>query len=191
MARARQVRANFARELELRLHVTPGLVYHLPHERALVNARATWRGRPLAGANVRLVVTCPRQRVAAVIRTGRNGRVVFPFGSRLPNATRIYTCRVTARIAARGRTATAPNPGKLRFIHPLWLETKRGQNGSVIVRIWGRNGEAVELLADGRTVAHARISRKGWVEVTLPGIHLHHLWVRGAHDHHSHVISSG
>jgi len=190
MARARQVRANFARELELRLQLTAGLVYHLPHERALIKARATWRGRPLAGAKVRLVVTCPRQRTAAVVRTGGNGRVVFPFGSRLPNAMRIYTCRVTARVAARGRTATSRNPGKLRFIHPLWLETKRGQNGSVVVRIWGRSGETVELLADGRSVAHARIRRNGWVEITLPRIHSgHHLWVDGAHGHHSHVIS--
>ena len=189
MARARQVRANFARELELRLQVTAGLVYHLPHERALVKALATWRGRPLAGGKVRLVVTCPRQRTTAVVRTGRNGRVVFPFGSRLPNAVRVYTCRVTARIAARGRTATSPRPGTLRFIHPLWLETKRGQNGSVVVRIWGRSGEAVELLADGRAVAHARINRKGWVEITLPGLRLHRLSVRGGRDHHSHVIS--
>ena len=139
---------------------------------------------------MRLVVTCPRQRVDAVVQTGRNGRVVFPFGSRLPNATRIYTCRVTARIAARGSTATSPHPATLRFIHPLWLETKRGQNGSIVVRIWGRSGETVELLADGKVVGQARIRRNGWVDITLPGLRLNHLWVRGARDHHSHVINA-
>ena len=191
MARARQVRARFARELELRLRVTPGLVYHLPHERALVRALVTWRGRSLPGAKVRLVVTCPRQRLVAVVRTGHNGRIVFPFGSRLPNAMRAYTCRVTARVVANRSTATSRKPGMLRFIHPLWLDTKSGKGGSVVVRIWGRSGEAVELLADGRVVAHARISRNGWVEIVRPGIRPgSRLWVRGTQGHHSHVISA-
>ena len=39
----------------------------------------------------------------------------------------------------------------VRFIHPLWLDTRRGDGGRIVVRIWGRSGAAVELLADAES----------------------------------------
>jgi hypothetical protein len=189
MSAARHVRAHFAPELQLRLRMTADPVYHLPHERAHIQGVATWRGRPLTGADVRLVISCPRKRVAAVLQTGRDGRVIFRFGSRMPNAMRIYTCRVTAHVAANGRSATSAGAGALRFIHPLWLETKRGNGRAIVVRVWGRRGEAIRLRADGRVVARARIGRHGWVELAPRGIRRgDRLSVHGRHRHHSHVV---
>jgi hypothetical protein len=50
----------------------------------------------------------------------------------------------------------------VRFIHPLWLEAKE-MNGKIVVRIWGRAGERVQLFASGKLVTHnaARSGRNG------------------------------
>jgi hypothetical protein len=79
----------------------------------------------------------------------------------------------------------------LRFIHPLWLDTKTGSGAKLVVRIWGRSGETVELHADDKVVAGARIGPLGWVEVEprhiRPGSRL---WASGRHGHRSHVITA-
>jgi len=184
------VRARFARNLELRLRTPSWLVYHEPYEHAVVRAIATWRGRPIGGADVSLSIRCPLSRVAVTLQTGRDGTAVFPFGTEMRDATRVYRCRVRAALSANGRTATA-TPATLRFIHPLWLETRPGKGRRIVVRIWGRAGELVVLHANGRHVAHAQIGRRGWVDVAPPGIrHGDRLTVGGRPGHHSHVITA-
>jgi len=184
------VHARFARNLELSLRTPSWLVYHAPYEHAVVRAIATWRGRPIAGADVDLSIRCPLSRVAVTLQTGRDGAVVFPFGTEMRDATRVYECRVRATLAANGRTAAA-TPATLRFIHPLWLETRTGKGGRIMVRIWGRAGELVVLHANGRHVAHAQIGRRGWVDVTSRRIHRgDRLMVGGRPGHHSHVITA-
>ena len=150
MSRARLVRAAFARELVLRVQVPNRLVYHRPHEWATVRALATWRGKPLTGARVTIFVKCPGRRSAAVLRTGRRGQVALRFGATMPNSLRIYTCKVTGRVRANRRTARTEKPGTLRFIHPLWIETRSQRAGS-----WFASG-------DGRTSRSSCLRTANW-----------------------------
>jgi hypothetical protein len=190
MSRARLVHARFARELALRLRIPNRLVYHLPHERATIRARASWRGRPLAGARVVLAITCPGRGSTAVLRTGRNGRVSFPFGAKMSNSLRVLSCKVRGHVTANRQTTRAEKPGTVRFIHPLWLDSKVTK-GKIVVRIWGRAGERVQLFAGGDLVAQARIGRAGWVKVVSARIrHGDRLWVAGPHGHTSHRITA-
>jgi hypothetical protein len=190
MSRARLVRARFARKLELDLQVPNRLVYHLPHGRAKIWALATWRGKPLAGVHVKLVITCPGRRATAVLTTRRDGRASFLFGVTMPNSLRIYTCKVRGRVRANHRTARQQRAGIVRFVHPLWLQAKV-KNGKIVVRIWGRPGEQVQLFADGELVSRARIGRGGWVDLVSREIrHGDRLRVTGPNGHTSHRITA-
>ena len=190
MSRERLVRARFARKLELRLRVPNRLVYHLPHGRAKIRALATWRGRPLAGAHVKLVITCPGRRATAVLTTRRDGRASFLFGVTMSNSLRLYTCKVRGRVSANHRTARQQRAGIVRFIHPLWLQANV-KNGKIVVRIWGRADEPVQLFADGKLVSRARIGRGGWVELVSKEIrHGDRLRVTGPNGHTSHRITA-
>jgi hypothetical protein len=189
MSAARDVQARFKPELELRLQVNGRLVYHLPYEHAIVHALVTWRDRPLSGASVRLRAACPGQHRKIALRTDRHGRAAFTYGASMPNVIRIFDCPVTGRASARGLVAILAKPATLRFIHPLWLETKRGSRGRIVVRVWGRAHHRFELLADGRRVAAGRIGPAGWVDLAPRGIrHGQLLWVLGRDGHRSHVI---
>jgi hypothetical protein len=186
----RLVQARFARELELRLRVPDELVYHQPYERATIRAFSTWHGKPLGGAHVNLLITCPGRRSTAALTTRDDGRVSFVFGATMLNSLRVYTCKVRGRIAANRQLARAEKPGIVHFIHPLWLETKVA-NGKIVVRVWGRAGEAVKLFADGNVVSQTRIGRYGWVDIVSPEIqHGVGLWVTGPHGHTSHRITA-
>jgi hypothetical protein len=189
-SQARLVHARFARELALRLQVPNGLVYHRPHEWATIRALATWRGKPLAGAQIELLISCPGRRSTAVLTTGEDGRVSFIFGETMPNSLRVYTCKVQGHVTASHQTARAEKPGTVRFIHPLWLETKVA-NGKIVVRIWGRAREPVQLFSNGNVVGRARIGRNGWVDIVSaeiqPGVGL---WVTGPNGHTSHRITA-
>ncbi|MEK6276238.1 MAG: hypothetical protein AABM30_13040, partial [Actinomycetota bacterium] len=190
MSQARLVHARFLRELVLRLRVPNGFVYHSPHEHAMIRAFAAWRGKPLARAKVRLSITCPGRRSTQVLRTGRDGRVALHFGATMPNSLRVYTCKVRGRVSANRRTAREDKAGTVRFIHPLWLESKVVK-GKVVVRIWGRAREAVELFANGELVSRARIGRNGWVKIVSAEIeHGDTVWVVGPHGHVSHHIGT-
>jgi len=190
MSRARLVHARFARALALRLQIPNWLVYHWPHEQARIRARATWRGKRLAGAHVELVITCRGRRSTALLTTGHDGRVALSFRATMPNMLRVLTCKVRGRVTAKRRTARADKPGTLRFIHPLWLES-HVTRGKIVVRVWGRAGEAVQLFADGNVVGRARIGRAGWVEIVSGRIqHGDNLWVTGPHGHTSHRVTA-
>jgi hypothetical protein len=174
----------------LRLQLPNRLVYHSPHGRATIRARATWRGRPLAGAHVRLVITCPGRRFTAVLKTRKQGRVSSHFGATMPNSLRLYTCKVRGRVTAKRQTARALKSGTVRFIHPLWLDA-RVTNGKIVVRIWGRAREPVQLFANGDLVGRARIGRRGWVKIVSAKIrHGDTLRVSGPHGHTSHLITA-
>jgi Divergent InlB B-repeat domain len=190
MSQARFVHARFALELALRLQLPNRLVYHQPHEWATIRALATWRGKRLAGARVKIVVTCPgRRSIAAVLRTGSRGRIALRFGATMPESLRIYTCKVRGRVTANRRTARAEKPGTVRFIHPLWLKT-RVTNGKIVVRIWGRAREPLRLFADGKQVSRSRIGRKGWVDIVSAKIqHGDMLRVTGLNGHAYHRIA--
>jgi hypothetical protein len=189
MSRARLVHARFVRELALRVQLPNRLVYHWPHEQATIRALATWRGKRLAGARVRLVITCPGRRSRAALTTGKDGRVSLRFGATMPNSLRVLSCKVRGRVRAHRRTARTEKPGTVRFIHPLWLETKVTK-GKIVVRIWGRKGEPVQLFANGDVVGRARIGRHGWVKIVSARInHGDTLWVTGPHGHVSHHIT--
>ncbi len=190
MSRARLVHARFVRELALRLQIPKRLVYHLPEERATITARATWRGKPLAGAQVALGITCPGRRFAARLRTDNDGQASFAFGTKMRDALRIYRCKVRGRIKANRQTARPQKPGVVSFIHPLWLHSKVSK-GRIVVRIWGRAHEQVQLFADGIVVGRPRIGRAGWVDVVSTKIqHGNHVWVTGPHGHVSHHIAA-
>jgi hypothetical protein len=162
----------------------------LPHERATIKAFVTWRSKPLAGARVKLVITCPGRRSAAQRTTGHDGRVSLLFGATMPNSLRVYTCKVRGRVKANRRAARSGKPGIVRFIHPLWLDSKVTK-GKIVVRIWGRVREPVELFANGKVVGRARIGRGGWVEIVSTEIqHGEHLWVTGPQGHRSHHITA-
>ena len=103
---------------------------------------------------------------------------------------RLYTCKVQGRVTARHQTTRAEKPGTVGFIHPLWLEAKV-TNGRIVVRIWGRTGERVQLFADGKLVSRLRVGRNGWVEFGSAVVsHRAVLWVTGPNGHASHVISA-
>jgi hypothetical protein len=190
VSQAHVVHARFARELELRLQIPDRLVYHEPHERATIRALATWRGEPLAGAQVALLITCPGHRSTAVLTTGDDGRASFSFGETMPNSLRVYTCKVHGRVTARSQTSGAERPGTVRFIHPLWLETKVA-NGKIVVRVWGRAGENVQLFANGNLIGRARIGSDGWVDILSAEIQRGvGLWVTGPNGHTSHRIAA-
>src|SRR6188508_1399469 len=89
MSKARVVHARFARELRLRVETPNRLVYHSPHERATISAFATWRGKPLAGAHVQLVITCPGRHSSLALTTRHGGRVSFRFGTMMRNSLRV------------------------------------------------------------------------------------------------------
>jgi hypothetical protein len=126
----------------------------------------------------------------AELTTRDDGRVSFVFGATMLNSLRVYTCKVRGRIAANRQLARAEKPGIVHFIHPLWLETKVA-NGKIVVRVWGRAGEAVKLFADGNVVSQTRIGRYGWVDIVSPEIqHGVGLWVTGPHGHTSHRITA-
>jgi hypothetical protein len=187
---ARRVRARFAPNLELALATTARLVYHLPYERARVEARATWQGRPVSGAAVRVSILCRGRHLVRVLRTDRHGRAAFRWGTVLPNRVRVLRCVVDARVAVNGRTANADRRS-VGFIHPLWLEVTRWKGRSPVVRIWGRPGEAVVLLRNGDIVAETRIGSRGWIDVSSPRIRRGDgLHARGENHHHSHVIGA-
>jgi hypothetical protein len=174
----------------LRLQIPNWLVYHWPHEQATIRASATWRGKRLAGAKVRLMITCPGRRSIAVKTTERNGRVTLHLRATMPNMLRVYACKVRGRVTAHGQTARAEKPGTVRFIHPLWLDSKVTK-GRIVVRIWGRAGELVQLFADGKLVGRARIGRAGWVKIVSAEVrHGDKLWVTGPHGHTSHRITA-
>jgi hypothetical protein len=185
---AQHVRALFVRELDLALSATGGLVFHLPHEQATLGASVHWRGRPLANAEIRVRLACPAGVTFRSLRTDSSGRSDFTFGQEMPNERRLVSCRVTATVTHRGRTASA-SPRYLRFIHPLWIESRGAPNGRTAVRIWGRAGEHVTLRVNGLGIAHARIGRSGWVDFVSaqirPGTTLS---VSGEAGHHSHTI---
>jgi hypothetical protein len=62
--------------------------------------------------------------------------------------------------------------------------------GKIVVRIWGRKGEPVQLFANGDVVGRARIGRHGWVKIVSARInHGDTLWVTGPHGHVSHHIT--
>jgi hypothetical protein len=190
MSKPRVVHARFARELVLRLHTPNRLVYHWPHERATIRAFATWHGKPLAGAHVRLVITCPGWHSAVARTTGHGGRVSFRFGATMRNSLRVLRCKVRGRVRAKRLEAGTDKPGTVRFIHPLWLHSKV-RKGKIVVRIWGRAREPVELFADGNVVGRRLIGRHGWVEIVSAEIqHGEHLWVTGSHGHRSHHITA-
>jgi hypothetical protein len=105
------------------------------------------------------------------------------------NSLRVLRCKVRGRVRAKRLAARTGKPGTVRFIHPLWLHS-RVTKGKIVVRIWGRAREPVELFADGEVVGRALIGRKGWVEI-VPGLrHGVHLWVTGSHGHRSHHITA-
>jgi hypothetical protein len=188
MSQARKVRARFAPELALRLHVTAGLIYHFPYEHGVIRALATWHGQPLARARVRFTITCPHGHAAFVRRTGREGRAVASYGTAMPNWIRIYNCPVSARVVANGLTATSGHPA-LHFIHPLWLAARHGNSGKLGIRVWGRRGMVFEIHVDGRIVGSGRIGAHGWVDVTPRGLHRgQFVWVRGSDGLASHMI---
>ena len=188
MSKARFVHAGFALELALRLQIPNRLVYHQPHEWATIRALTTWRGKRLAGARVKIVVTCPGRGFTAVLRTGNRGRAALRFGATMPESLRVYTCKVRGRVAANRRTARADKPGTVSFIHPLWLNT-RVANGKIVVRIWGRAREPVRLFADGKQVSRSRIGRNGWVDIVSAEIqHGDMLRVTGRNGHAFHPM---
>jgi hypothetical protein len=184
------VYARFAPELLLRLSTPNWLVYHHPDEDATIRGLATWRGRPLARARVTVTITCPGDRSTVALTTGEDGRISFVFGSDMPNSLRVLSCHVTGRVSARERTARGAAPHRLRFIHPLWLET-RIPHGKLIIRAWGREHESVELFANGRMIGRATIGRSGWVDIRSAPIRRgDRLWVKGPHGHTTHVITA-
>ena len=189
MDAARHVRARFGPVLALRLELSRRLVYHLPYERGRIRAVAAWGGRPLAGARVELVITCPGRRSTAMLPTDADGSLTFAWGTTMPDRVRLVGCRVEGRVRAHGQHATA-RPGTLRFIHPLWPEAT-WHDGRLVVRIWGRAGERVRLFANGHAVGEARSGHAGWVDVVTadvtPGSTL---WVTGARGHVSHRITT-
>jgi hypothetical protein len=188
ISRAKDVRAHFARELGLRLQVTAGLVYHFPYEHAVVRALVSWRGRPVAGVRVRVTIVCPGRRVSAEVRSRRDGRATLTYGTDMPDSVRIYNCPVVASVVANGLSARS-GKSVLHFIHPLWLETKRGKGGKIVVRVWGRRGNLFELHAGARVVATGRIGRVGWIDLSPAALqHGERLWVRGHDGLASHVI---
>jgi hypothetical protein len=188
VSQARLAHAEFARELELRLQVPDALVYHRPYESATVRGFATWRGKPLGGAQLTLLITCPGRHATAVLTTGEDGRASFAFGETMHNSLRVLTCKVRGRITANRQTAWTEKPGTVRFIHPLWLDAKV-TDGKIVVRVWGRAGEAVQLFADGNVVGRSRIGTEGWVDLASPEIrHGVGLWVTGPNGHTSHRI---
>ena len=188
MSQARFVHASFALELALRLQIPNRLVYHQPHEWATIRALATWRGKRLPGARVKIVVTCPGRGFTAVLRTGNRGRAALRFGATMPESLRIYTCKVRGRVTAHRWTARADKPGTVSFIHPLWLNT-RVANGKIVVRIWGRAREPVRLFADGKQVSRSRIGRNGWVDIVSAEIqHGDMLRVTGRNGHAFHPM---
>jgi hypothetical protein len=108
----------------------------------------------------------------------------------MPNRVRIYNCPVIASVVANGLSARS---GKrvLHFIHPLWLDTKRGKGGKIVVRVWGRRGNLFELHAGARIVATGRIGRVGWIDLSPAALrHGERLWVRGHDGLASHVITA-
>jgi hypothetical protein len=63
-------------------------------------------------------------------------------------------------------------------------------NGKIVVRIWGRTGEPVQLFANGEVVGRARIGHGGWVKIVSAQIERGDtLWVTGPHGHTSHHIT--
>ena len=125
-----------------------------------------------------------------VLKTRNGGRASLHFGAMMPNSLRLLTCKVRGCVTAKRRTARAQKIGTVRFIHPLWLDA-RVAKGKIVVRIWGRAREPVQLFANGDLVGRARIGRRGWVKIVSAKIrHGDTLRVSGPHGHTSHLITA-
>jgi hypothetical protein len=189
MSEARSVSALFVGIPTLALRLPRHVVLHLPHERATVDATATWAGRPLAHATVTIVTVCDVIRVVRRLRTDANGRISFVFGATMHDRDRVVRCSVAGRVAAQGQTATAA--GTVGFMHPLWLRSLGSTGDGTRIRIWGRAGQFVVLHAGGATVATVRIGRHGWVDVVTravrPGARI---FVTSPDGHSSHVVTA-
>ena len=178
----------------LNLRIPSRLVLHSPYDRARVKVYAERNGKPLKGVKVRITVRCPGRPLSRHHGvTNRKGVMRFTEARDMPNALRVLKCRVFAKATMGHRKVYGR--GRIRFIHPYWLNvaSQSADGRHVVINAFARPGWTFYAYVNSKRIVKAKTHKNGWVRISLPTAGPGDLvWLSGINRHlFSHVLTLG